>query len=153
MLISIAIPSTKVFNIPLGGNCLLEMWKNVEYDSTRNQAAHIVKHMLWVALISADTKNANLNISQIHSLLSIFIVIILDQTTTFSHWDYGEHLLRVKRNQSQSKNCLISFVASYWLSDKVLTCPRRPHSVLTMLVSLFLAHDSFFFNPLCVISQ
>lgn len=85
MLISIAIPSTKVFNIPLGGNCLLEMWKNVEYDSTRNQAAHIVKHMLWVALISADTKNANLNISQIHSLLSIFIVIILDQTTTFSH--------------------------------------------------------------------
>ena len=85
MLISIVIPSTKVFNIPSGGNCLLEMWKNVEYDSTRNQAAHIVKHMLWFALISAGTKNANLNISQIHSLLSIFIVIILDQTTTFSH--------------------------------------------------------------------
>lgn len=68
----------------------------MEYDSTEKQTAHIVKHMQWFGLASADIKNANLNISQIHSHLSIFIVIILDQTTAFSHWDDEEGLLSVK---------------------------------------------------------
>lgn len=74
------------------------MWNNVEYDSTQNQATQIVKHMLWFRLVYANinTKIADLHISQIHSLLSIFSVIILDQTTIFSHWDYAESLLRVK---------------------------------------------------------
>lgn len=74
------------------------MWKNLEYDSTQNQATQIVKHMLWFRLVYANinTKIADLHISQIHSLLSILSVIILDQTTIFSHWDYAENLLRVK---------------------------------------------------------
>lgn len=74
------------------------MWKNVEYDSTQNQATQIVKHMLWFRLVYANinTKIADLHISQIHSLLSILSVIILDQTTIFSHWDYAESLLRLK---------------------------------------------------------
>ena len=74
------------------------MWKYVEYDSTQNQATQIVKHMLWFRLVYANinTKIADLHISQIHSLLSILSVIILDQTTIFSHWDYAESLLRVK---------------------------------------------------------
>lgn len=74
------------------------MWKYVEYDSTQNQATQIVKHMLWFRLVYANinTKIADLHISQIHSLLSILSVIILDETTIFSHWDYAESLLRVK---------------------------------------------------------
>ena len=74
------------------------MWKYVEHDSTQNQATQIVKHMLWFRLVYANinTKIADLHISQIHSLLSILSVIILDQTTIFSHWDYAESLLRVK---------------------------------------------------------
>lgn len=66
---------------------MLKMWKNVEYDSMQIQATQIVKHMLWFRLVYANMKIANLHISQIHSLLSIFIVIILEQTTIFSHWD------------------------------------------------------------------
>ena len=80
------------------GNWILAMWKNVEYDITQNQATQIVKLMLWFTLVytNINTKIADLHVSQIHSLLSILSVIILDQTTIFSHWNYAESLFRVK---------------------------------------------------------
>ena len=49
------------------------MCKNVEFDSTQNQATKIVKHMLWFRLVYANTKIANLNSSQNYLLLYIFM--------------------------------------------------------------------------------
>lgn len=49
--------------------------------STQNQSTQIVKHTLCFRLVYANinTKIADLNISQIHSRLSILSVIILGQ--------------------------------------------------------------------------